>query len=76
MNRYLESSWFRNALLLLALAAGGLMTLVVPSYQEMAAIHVQPARPSSATGAGGNTSRHITAVDVGQRQFDFLRCIT
>jgi hypothetical protein len=76
MNRYLENSWFRNAILLVALAAGALLTQVIPTYEEMAALREQPAPPSAASRARDTASRGVTGIEVDQRRLKSVRSIT
>jgi hypothetical protein len=70
MNRYLQNTLVRNALLLVALAAGGLTTQFIPSYEEMAALRAQPttsATPSTASKAYRNSSADVSGNDVSER---------
>jgi hypothetical protein len=76
MNRYFDSSWIRHAVLLGALAAGGLLTQVVPTYEEMAALREQPAPPSAASRARDTASRGVTGIEVDQRRLKSVRSIT
>lgn len=67
MNRYLERTWFRNVLLLVALVTGGLLTQVIPTYEEMAALRERPATPSAASRAREHESSDVTNRSVKQR---------
>jgi hypothetical protein len=67
MNRYLQFTWFRNGLLLVALAAGGLLTQVMPTYEEMAALRTPPAAPTAASKERARSSGDVTGIDVDQR---------
>lgn len=76
MSRYLEYSWFRTTLLLSALAAGGLATLFVPGYQEMAATTEKPTPPASVRQVRGNASSDVTGIDVDLRHLKLVRSTT
>jgi hypothetical protein len=67
MNRYLQSTWFRNAMLLVALAAGGLLTQVMPTYEEMAALRTPAVTPSAASRTRDRSSREVTGIDADRR---------
>jgi len=75
MNRYLENSWFRSALLLGAFAVGGMLTQVVPTYEEIAALRERPATPSAASEPRVHTSGGVTGIDVDQRHLRFVQRI-
>ena len=62
-----NDSRFRSAWLLLALAGGGLMTQVVPSYDEVAALRDQPLK-SAASESPGKRSGGVTGIDVDLRK--------
>jgi hypothetical protein len=68
MSRYYDSFWFRNCVLLVALAAGGLTTFIVPSYEDMAALH----QPESKTAAARENPHH-TGVEVDHRRLERFR---
>lgn len=73
MNRYLEKSWFRSTVLLGALAAGFVLTQLMPAYEEMAALHEQPAAPAASRDTGVNTSSDVTGVDSDKRNLKSVR---
>jgi hypothetical protein len=56
-----EPSWSRTSLLLLALAAGGVATQLVPPYQEIA---FAPQHQAKVASAGDTNSRGVTGIDV------------
>lgn len=76
MSRYFEYSWIRTTLLLSALAAGGLATLFVPAYEEMAATTEKPTPPASVRHVRGNTSGDMTGIDVDRRHMKIVRNTT
>jgi hypothetical protein len=72
MNCCHEPSWFRKLLLLSALAAGGVATLFVPPYQEIA--FVPDDQEAVATPVSpGRASRGMTGVDVNLHHRKFVR---
>jgi hypothetical protein len=75
MKRYAENPWFRTALLLCAMAAGALMTQLIPSYEEMAARRDQPATPPAAAETHNAQPNAATGVDVDRRQLIFVGMI-
>jgi hypothetical protein len=76
MNRCLENTWFRHAVLLVALAAGGLMTRAIPTYEEMAALQNQPVRPSAASRVRDHASTGVTGIDIDQRHLKLAQRAT
>jgi hypothetical protein len=76
MNRYLENAWLRNGLLLGALAAGGLLTQVMPTYEEMASLRNKPAAPSATSNIRDASTQGVTGVDVDQRRLRHIRRIS
>jgi hypothetical protein len=70
-----KNSWLRTALLIGALAAGGLMTQLVPTYQEMASTANQPSKPTSASESNSNPSRGVSEFDVDLRRLALVRGI-
>jgi len=64
MIRCLDNSRFRTALLLLALMAGGIATLFVPPYQDIA---FAPDEAVSAPATPGRASPDMTGIDVDLR---------
>jgi hypothetical protein len=65
MIRRLDDSRFRTALLLLALTAGGVATLFVPPYQDIAFAPEEEA--ASAPATPGRASPDMTGIDVDLR---------
>jgi hypothetical protein len=74
MNRYLEHSWLRMTLLLGALTAGALLTRIVPTYEEMAALRDRPT-PPAASEVRTNQPSDMTGIDVDQRHLKFVQSI-
>jgi hypothetical protein len=75
MNRCYEPSWSRTLLLLSALVAGGVATLFVPPYQEVA--FMSPEREAvSAPASPGAPSRGMTGIDVNTYVLNLLRSIS
>jgi hypothetical protein len=64
MNRWAENHWLRNTLLLGAMAAGGVLTQIIPTYEEMAALRDQPRTPAAATAPRGNAARATRKFDL------------
>jgi len=64
MSRYLNNSWFRHAVLLSALAAGAVLTQFMPTYEEMAALHKEPVRPSAASRVRDHASTGVMGIEV------------
>jgi hypothetical protein len=73
MNRYLENRWLRNAALLGALVAGGLMTQLIPTYEELASLRNKPMPPAAESPE--TSPRDMTGIDVDQRQLRFVQYI-
>jgi hypothetical protein len=69
MSRGHLSSWFRQVLLLSALGAGALTTLLVPPYQEVALVPDDEKPMSSLESRGGTNG--MTGVDL--RHLNFVR---
>jgi len=67
MKRYLEASWFRHALLLMALVSGGLMTIVVPTYEEVVAAYSESGTSRSESASGSHGSREVTGFGARER---------
>jgi hypothetical protein len=65
MNRYLQMTWIRNSLLLGAFAAGGMLTQVMPTYEEMAALRAPSPTPSAATQTQENSSADMARQHAG-----------
>jgi hypothetical protein len=76
MNCYLDNSWFRHAVLLGALAAGGVMTQIIPSYEEIAALQNEPVRPSAASRVRDHASTGVTGIEVDQRHLRIVQRIS
>ena len=74
MNSCHEPSWFRTSLLLLAFAAGGLATLLVPPYQEVAFAPQDKAQAASAHESS-NRSPGLTGIDVMLHNLNFIESI-
>jgi hypothetical protein len=74
MKRYIDQRWFRNSILLGALAAGGLMTQLVPAHQETAALQVKP-QTLPAIEVRETSSRDMTGIDVDRRFLKFVQSI-
>lgn len=53
MSRFHDRSWFHTAMLMSALAAGGLTTLLVPPYRELAAVPNDEQEAVSAAASPG-----------------------
>jgi hypothetical protein len=73
MNRLVNAAWIRPVLLLCALGAGGVMTQLVPSYQDIAA--KREAATSQSREARRNMSHGVTGVDVDLRHLTLVGCI-
>jgi hypothetical protein len=72
MNHCHEPSRFRMLLLILALAAGGVATLFVPPYREIA--FVPDDREAVTTPvSSGSASRGMTGIDVKMHHRNFVR---
>jgi hypothetical protein len=69
-----KNSWLCHALLLVALAAGAIMTQFVPTYQNMAA-RIEAARPVSTSKASNNSSSHVSRIELDLRQLAMLTSI-
>lgn len=76
MKRYLEASWFRHALLLMALLCGGLVTLVVPTYEEVVAAYSQSEPSQSESASGGHGSKDVTGFGVRERNRSLMHRAT
>ncbi len=75
MARYVDNPWVRTALLLCALAAGALVTKIIPTYEEMAELRNRPATPSAASKASHEQANAVTGIDVDRRQLTFVESI-
>jgi hypothetical protein len=76
MSRIYDNSWFRGTLLLAALAAGFMLTRVVPTYEEMAAVREQSAAPAAERKTHHHTTSGVTGLELNQRHLEFVRSIT
>jgi hypothetical protein len=76
MNRYLNNFWFRHAVLLGALAAGAVLTQIMPTYEEMAALHKEPVRPSAASRVRDHASTGVTGIEVDVRHLNIVERIS
>ena len=70
MNRSHLPSWIRQVLLLSALGAGALTTLLVPPYQEVALVPDDEKPASSSESRGG--ANGMSGVDVDLRHLNFV----
>jgi len=75
MIRSLDDSWFRTLLLLSALSAGGLATLFVPPYRELASMPEEAGETASAPSSPGQGSTGVTGIDVDLRHLHMVRSI-
>jgi hypothetical protein len=75
MDRCQEPSWFRTSLLLLALAAGGVATQLVPPYQEIAFAPQHQAKAASADKSSHTNTRGLTGIDVNSHYLGFIESI-
>jgi len=75
MIRNLDQSRFRSLLLLSALAAGGLATLFVPPYRELASMPEEETETASAPLTPGASSSGMTGVDVDLRHLRTIQSI-
>jgi hypothetical protein len=73
--RNLDDSWFRTLLLLSALSAGGVATLLVPPYRELASMPEEPRETVSAPATPGGSPDGMTGIDVDLRHLDFVQRI-
>jgi hypothetical protein len=71
MSRDHLPSWIRQLLLLSALGAGALTTLLVPPYQEVAMVPDDEQPVSRSDSHGG--SNGMTGVDVDLRHLNHIR---
>ena len=76
MSRYLNNSWFRHAVLLSALAAGAVLTQFMPTYEEMAALHKEPVRPSAASRVRDHASTGVSGIEIDGRQLNSVERIS
>jgi hypothetical protein len=76
MNRYLDNTWFRHGVLLVAMAAGAVLTQFVPSYEEMAALQNRPVTPSAASRVRETASSGVRAIEVDERRLKVIRSMT
>lgn len=75
MIRSLNDSWFRSLLLLLALSAGGIATVFVPPYVELASMPEDRSETAFAPVSPGSRSAGMTGIDVDLRHLSFVRSI-
>ena len=75
MNRVHEHSLFRTTVLLVALAAGGAMTQVVPSFDQVAATRDAAQKPAATSAAHESRSSGVTGIDVDMRHLNLVRSI-
>jgi hypothetical protein len=75
MIRRLDDSWYRSLLLLSALLAGGVVTLFVPPYRELASMPEEPSATVSTPSKPGPDSAGVTGIDVDLRHLSFVRSI-
>jgi hypothetical protein len=67
-----QPSWFRQLLLVSALGAGALATLLVPPYREIA-FEAEDEKPVSSPLSAEGTSHGMTGVDVDLHHLNFVR---
>jgi hypothetical protein len=72
MSRSHQPSWIRQMLLLSALGAGALTTLLVPPYRDVALLP-EDEQPAASTASPGGTSQGMSGVDVDLHHLNFVR---
>jgi hypothetical protein len=75
MNFSVEKSWVRTGLLLLALAAGGLATLLVPPYRDIAYAADDQEQAMAARPKPGRGSSDMSGIDVDLRHLKYVASI-
>ena len=73
--RNLNDSWSRSLLLLSALSAGGVATLLVPPYRELASMPQEQSESVSVPATPGASRSGITGIDVDMRYLDIVQSI-